>query len=169
MSAGSVRWSAAMASGLLRSTPITTRLAPSARIMIRAPSCTRSGYSAMMRWSVVRYGSHSAPLRMIVSTARSLGGASLTCVGNAAPPSPTTPPSCTARTISSGVSRSHCGTMRGRCTCADQRSTAMRTAVSMLPSGCGHSSTSTTVPDALACTGAETKPSAVASVSPRST
>ena len=69
-----------------------TRVTPSARIMIRMPKCTRSGYSTMVRWSDVRYGSHSAPLMMSVldrrrpAAARASRGS-----GNAAPPSPTTP------------------------------------------------------------------------------
>jgi hypothetical protein len=47
---------------LVRSTPITARLTPRVCIITRTPKCTRSGNSTMVRWSVVRYGSHSAPL-----------------------------------------------------------------------------------------------------------
>ena len=59
--------------------------------MMRMPRCTRSGKSTIARWSVVRYGSHSQPLITMASICLSAGGDSLTCVGNAAPPRPTTP------------------------------------------------------------------------------
>ena len=47
--------------------------------------------SSITRWSVVRYGSHSAPLITNVSTCLPSGIFSLACVGKPAPPSPTTP------------------------------------------------------------------------------
>src|ERR1019366_5394420 len=122
-----------------------------------------------VRWSEVRYGSHSAPLMISVWTAESFGGASFTCVGNAAPPSPTTPPRCTASTTSAGVSPSQRGTSRGRATCGAYRSTLSRTAMAIEPSGCGHQSKSTTVPAADAWIGTDMNPSASPSVSPRST
>jgi len=46
---GPRRLTVAMASGLLRSIPTTARFAPRQASMIRMPSCTRSGYSTMVR------------------------------------------------------------------------------------------------------------------------
>src|SRR3990172_7440359 len=99
----------------------------------------------------------------------SFGGESLTCVGKAAPPSPTTPASWTTLTTCSGDRLCQSGTIRGRGTCAENRATAIRTASAVLPSGWGHCSMATTVPAADAWTGAEMNPSATASTSPRST
>ena len=104
-----------------------------------------------------------------VSIRASFGGESLTCVGNAAPPRPTTPACWTASTISLGSSVSHSGTRRGRGTCAENGSVVMQTAGVTVPSGWGLSSTPLTVPDTEACTGTETKPSDSATLSPRST
>ena len=67
-SAGFVRSSAAMASGLFFSTPMTALVTPSVCIMMRQPRCTRSGNSTIVRWSEVRYGSHSAPFTISVCT-----------------------------------------------------------------------------------------------------
>ena len=53
-SAGTVRRSASIASGLLFSTPTIARETPRACIMTRRPKWTRSGCSTMVRWSPVR-------------------------------------------------------------------------------------------------------------------
>ena len=168
-SSGTVRRSASIASGLFFSTPMTHLCTPIARIITRMPKCTRPGYSTIVRWSDVRYGSHSAPLMMSVCTSTSFGGASFTCVGKAAPPSPTTPASWTACTTCSVRSASQYGTSRGRTICGAYRSTSIRTASAIVPSGCGHQSTSTTVPAADAWIGTDMKPSASPTLSPRST
>ena len=72
---------------------MSTRAAPTSRAMIAPPSITSHGCSAIERASEVRWGSHSAPFTIKVSTPRA--SASLRQVGNAAPPSPTIPASRT--------------------------------------------------------------------------
>ena len=93
---------ASMASGLLSSMAITPRRTPVARRMSLSPSTMRGPFSSMLRWSAVRYGSHSAPLRMTISACLSGGTFILTCVGNDAPPMPQMPASSTAGMIFSG-------------------------------------------------------------------
>ena len=66
---GTARSIAAIASGLLRSIPTTHFVTPRHFIITRMPNMQRSGYSAIVRWSDVRYGSHSAPLMISVCTA----------------------------------------------------------------------------------------------------
>jgi hypothetical protein len=77
-SCGFVFSSAAIASGLFRSTPMTAFVTPRVCIMIRQPRWTRSGYSTIVRWSDVRYGSHSAPLTIRMVTVEPFGGTSFT-------------------------------------------------------------------------------------------
>ena len=118
--------------------------------MMRTPKCTRSGYSTIVRWSVVRYGSHSAPFTSSHSISCSGGGLNLTCVGKAAPPRPTTPAACTAPLTCAASRPSHCGTMRGLGICGLNSSTSMTTVSAIEPSGWGHQSTAATVPAAEA-------------------
>ena len=65
---------------------------PRAFCKMAMPSRTRSASSSISRWSAVRYGSHSTPLRIRVSMVFSSGGESLTWAGKVAPPIPTMPP-----------------------------------------------------------------------------
>ena len=92
-----------MASSLLASTPMTALLRPKACIRMRTPPMTFSPCSSISRWSAVMYGSHSAPLRISVST---LPRPELifTWVGKPAPPIPVIPASLTISTISLVVS-----------------------------------------------------------------
>ena len=148
-----------MASGLLSS---ITMIPFSAPVVLRTafrPKIMSSAYSRSTLWSAVNRGSHSHPLRRMVSTG--LAGLSLTQVGKPAPPIPTIPASRMISMISSGVrlSRSPCG-------CTDScrvffPSDSMTTAITSLPRvPCIRGSTATTVPLTLECTGALINPAA---------
>ena len=52
-----------MASGLLSSTPMYSALAPTMCAASRSPSTTAPASSTITRWSALKNGSHSAPLR----------------------------------------------------------------------------------------------------------
>ena len=103
---------------------------------------------------MVRYGSHSAPLTRRNSMGTSFGGASLTWVGKAAPPSPTTPAVLHRRhhllAASGPPSAAPCGAGAAGTSSAPP---SMRTASAMLPSGCGHQSDRDTPPAAEAWIG----------------
>ena len=92
-----------MASFLLFSIPMIACLTSMAFINICIPITISSARSSIIRWSAVRYGSHSTPL--IISTSALLpgGGVSFTWVGKVAPPIPTIPAAAIALTISSLV------------------------------------------------------------------
>ncbi len=147
-----------MASGLLASTATIAREAPTAARSRLAPSIRRSACSSRLRWSQVRYGSHSQPLIMTVSTGFSFGGESFTWVGKAAPPKPTMPASRTSRRISSADGSRPAGTSR-RVSCCSS-AVLMTIANWRVPVKCGRGSTATTTPAPGACTGAEMKASA---------
>ena len=82
---------AAMASGLLSSTPMTQVLRFRYFITTRIPSTMLSVLSSIRRISQVIKGSHSAPFTTRVSTWSRFLGFSLMWVGNPAPPKPTRP------------------------------------------------------------------------------
>ena len=87
--------SAAIASGLFSSTAMRTAGCPSTLRIISTPTRILSARSSITRKSAVRYGSHSAPLRIRYSQRLFGGGLSLTTVGNPAPPMPQMPASST--------------------------------------------------------------------------
>ena len=93
-----------MASGLLSSITMIPFSAPVVFRIAFRPKIMSSANSRRTLWSAVKYGSHSHPLRRMVSTG--LAGFSLTQVGKPAPPIPTIPASFTISMISSGVSSS---------------------------------------------------------------
>ena len=81
----------AMASGLLFSIPMNAFSAPTNFCRMLMPSITAQACSTMVRWSLVRKGSHSAPLSMMYLQFLPSGILNFTCAGNAAPPNPTKP------------------------------------------------------------------------------
>ena len=142
--------SAANASFLFASTPMSVRPAPSAVISSSAPRTTSAARSVIRRQSQVMYGSHSAPFRTSVSTA--FFGASLTCVGNPAPPIPIMPHSLTLAIISSAD-----GSARGgRETLSYAKSLIISICLHFPPVAVGSSLIPATVPDTEECTRAET-------------
>ena len=80
-----------MASGLFSSIPIYPFFSPSCSITRSAPSMISWVFSSINLWSEVINGSHSAPFTISVSTSSRFCGLYLICVGNAAPPRPTSP------------------------------------------------------------------------------
>ena len=99
------------------------------------------------------YGSHSAALMMRVSTSSRFFGLSLMWVGNPAPPRPTSPEARTAFRKSSRDSTTGGRTLS--CTrCSPSES--MTRALVVRPPGSSRVVTADTVPDTLACTGADT-------------
>ena len=98
------------------------------------------------------YGSHSAALIIRVSTVLSAGTLSFTCVGNPAPPRPTSPEARTAFTKSALVS------MQGGVNSASVNSPSfsMITACETSPEASLTSFTAVTFPETVACTGALT-------------
>ena len=94
-----------IASGLLSSITIIPFSAPVVLRIAFRPKIISSAYARRTLWSAVRYGSHSHPLRRIVSTG--FAGFSLTQVGKPAPPIPTIPASFTISMISSAVRSSN--------------------------------------------------------------
>ena len=148
-----------IASCLLSSMTMMPFSAPVVLRIAFRPKIISSANSRRTLWSAVKYGSHSHPLRRMVSTG--FAGFSLTQVGKPAPPIPTIPASFTISMISSGVSSS-----RALCGCTDScrvffPSDSMTTAITSLPLvPCIRGSTATTVPLTLECTGALINPAA---------
>ena len=148
-----------MASCLLSSITMIPFWAPVVLRTARRPKIISSAYSRSTLWSAVKSGSHSHPLRRMVSTG--FAGFSLTQVGKPAPPIPTIPASRMISMISSGVSLS-----RSPCGCTDScrvffPSDSITTAITSLPLvPCIRGSTATTVPLTLECTGALINPAA---------
>ncbi len=168
-SSGAVARSVSMASGLLFSTPITVRSTPSACIITRIPKCTRSGYSTIIRWSVVRYGSHSAPLISRCRIRTPSGTDSLTCAGNAAPPMPTMPAICTASIKASRDSSRQSVPVPASTCCVENASASMPIAGAKRPSAPRKSPILLTVPVTGLCNAVDTKPPGFAISCPRRT
>ena len=155
-----------MASGLLRSMPMTTFLMPRCCLTAAIPRITLSEHSRNSRLSEVMYGSHSAPLMTRVSMAERSLGESLTAVGKPAPPRPTRPHACTAA-MSEAWSVTSGGTQAGSGVCSP--SALMTTAGTERPLGICTVSTASTVPDTPLWMAAPTKPPAAPTTVPTST
>ncbi len=82
---------AAMASGLLSSMPISTSCGWIKCARISIPATSSAAFSRISRSSAVMYGSHSVPLMISVRMRCVGGGVSLTAVGKPAPPRPLIP------------------------------------------------------------------------------
>ena len=80
-----------MQSGLLSSMAMTIFFTSSHFSSSLQPAMTSSVRSSMVRWSLVMYPSHSAPLMMTSWILEVSFTSSLTDVGKVAPPRPTTP------------------------------------------------------------------------------
>ena len=160
-----------MASGLFSSMPITHGQPPSTFCMMAAPTTISFGRSTMMRWSLVRNGSHSVPLRIRHSATLPGGGLSLTWVGKVAPPRPTTPAALILSrmaALSSGmaVTRSWLRSIAGS---HSSPSTAISTCIMKLPARSWRGAMALTVPDTGEWTKAEMKPPGSAITWPTST
>ena len=141
--------------------------APTILAARRRPSSTASASSSITRWSALRKGSHSAPLRMTVSMGLSLGGESLTWVGNVAPPKPTMPASRTASRSFSAPASSARGARDG--SHSSRPSFSRITAATRRPPAMMRGWMPLTLPETDACTAALTKPSGAPIFCPRYT
>ena len=158
---------ASAASGLLSSTPMYSAFAPTIFAARRRPSSTASASSSITRWSALKNGSHSAPLRMTVSMGLSLGGESLTWVGNVAPPMPTTPAARMAASNWAGSSAFSTGAMDA--SHSSRPSFSMMTEDTRRPPAIKRGWMALTLPETGAWTAALTKPSASPIFCPRHT
>lgn len=151
---------ASMASGLFSSIPITVRQPFSTFCMIAAPITISLVRSSMMRKSLVRKGSHSAPLMIRHSAVFPGGGVSLTWVGKVAPPRPTTPQAfilSRMKPLSSGISVTRVSE-RSIPSAQVSPSTAISTCITMLPARSLRGAMPFTVPLAGEWTKAEMNP-----------
>jgi len=137
-----------------------TSFAPSIFFIICAPVRMSSARSTIMRWSSVRYGSHSVPFIMTVSMGLRLGGESFTWVGKPAPPIPTMPHSAILLTSSPLAASRHEPSTGSKGTASSVPSFSICTAVTSRPDGWAKGRTDSTVPATEACTAAETFPAA---------
>ena len=133
----------------------------SAPVYLRKYSIPISIYlpsSIIVLVSLVKYGSHSAPLIRKVLIFAFLTAASFDQVGNAAPPKPTKPLSLTACKNSSTLFTTGALILGSFSFLPSEAITIASTVLPIVFTG----SIAVTVPDTLACTGDETSPSSLA-------